>query len=570
MLNDVRLNFSNAVLGTVNDFDGQGTGFTSVQTNSNTTAYDLNGIDLRPSSSVLVLDTLFGSNAGTTNTLKNGLQVAIDSESQPFTIKTRIKGPLTDLDTPSQQAGIFLGLNQDNYIKLVFIRNATGYNIQFFEEHRNPDNTVDSSIVGTQSVAADINTLDLSLKANPFTGKVSAAYRIDSGSLKALPEQLNLGQSSPFFAPSARAGLLAFTANNVLEATQDKVTFENFFVQSNPTKFTWSNANAPAPFGRSEGPSAVVDGKLYVFSGFTPSAVANNFVPVNKSSFRYDPNAGTWTQLRDIPVATSHSGTAVDDQNKFIYIAGGVVANTATTADDDVTASRDVYRYNIADNSWSTIKDLPLPRGAGDLSFIVRDNGDKELHYFGGTSTNREISQNEHWSLKLGSTTAEWTSVAPLPEGRERNHLADAVFDGKIYAIGGQTGHNQSLKTLDFVDAYDPETNRWETVTGIPTPVAGITGTPGRSHIAGGTFVMDDRIIVAGGEYKHGAGGSVNLVTAYDPVLKVWTQLTPMIVNRHSGYAGSFEGAFDGSRIFYTSGSDGGLKDDTYVGKPNV
>lgn len=135
------LDFDAPVPNTVPDGDamGQGTGFTSVQKNSTNTEYNLGqGIDLIPSSSFLQLDILQGSNSGSTNTLKNGLQVAINSQSQPFTIRTRLKGPLNALTTASQQGGIFLGSDQDNYVKLVFIRtNTNQWGLQFLRNIRN-------------------------------------------------------------------------------------------------------------------------------------------------------------------------------------------------------------------------------------------------------------------------------------------------------------------------------------------------------------------------------------------------------------------------------------------------
>lgn len=581
------LSFDEPVSNTLPDGDqpvGQGTGFDSVQQSvprdSSFIEYDKQGIDLVPLSSVLKLKLLGGShfgNANGSNTLKNGLQVPIDSQSQPFTITTRLQGPLGTLNVGGQQAGIFLGSDQDNYVKLVFIRiNATPsspaqWGIQFFEEYMDGATNVRSSVGGgnlaqiplSPSDVADINSLDLFIKGDPFTGRITAAYRINSGTVTPIPlrKELQIPNSTPadkarfsqFFAPqaTARAGILAFTPSGDSATT---VTFNRFDTFSNPTKFTWRQTNTLAPLGRSEGPSAMVDGNLYVFGGFNANSRMNDFIPSERSSYRYNPATDTWSQpLEPIPVATTHAGTATDGKN--IYIAGGVVPNgkQVTLTEDGVDGgSRNVWKYNIANNSWTDMPPLPQPRGAGEMSFL-----DGKLYYFGGTNLDRTNSVGDesptpfpnHWVLDLANLPLSWQELPNLPVAR--NHLADAVINGKIYAIGGQTSHNADLKTLNNVHMYDPIKKTWTAVASMPPTIINNVRY-GRSHAAGATFVMDDRIIVVGGEYDHDR--SINDVTAYDPVRDVWTQLSaPLPVINHSGYAGSF-----GTKIFYTLGSGGG------------
>lgn len=176
--------------------------------------------------------------------------------------------------------------------------------VTIFEEHKELDGTIVRSSVGnvTHQVigldAANISTLDLFLKGNPITGKITAAYRINSNTDTPIPftQELQFNpQSTPpeifskFFAneATARAGILAFTANQT--TSTPKVAFSRFDAYSNPAKFTWRKTSTLAPTGRSEGPSAVVNGKLYVFGGFTPQTT--NFVPSDRTSYEYNPAA---------------------------------------------------------------------------------------------------------------------------------------------------------------------------------------------------------------------------------------------------------------------------------------
>lgn len=101
-----------------------------MQANTGDNAYKLDLINLNTSAGTLVLTATQGDNAAA-NTLKNGLQVAIDAVSRPFTIAARLKGSsTTTLTTAEQQGGIFLGSSQDNYVKLVTTN--LGRNLHFF------------------------------------------------------------------------------------------------------------------------------------------------------------------------------------------------------------------------------------------------------------------------------------------------------------------------------------------------------------------------------------------------------------------------------------------------------
>src|ERR1700693_4927840 len=75
----------------------------------------------------------------------------------------------------------------------------------------------------------------------------------------------------------------------------------------------WKKA-APSPFARVEAPSAVVDGKLYLFGGFVTGLGASNEVDV------YDPASDSWKRLNDMPTRVTHLNPAIDRGS--IWFAG--------------------------------------------------------------------------------------------------------------------------------------------------------------------------------------------------------------------------------------------------------
>lgn len=108
--------------------------------------------------------------------------------------------------------------------------------------------------------------------------------------------------------------------------------------------------------------------------------------------------------------------------------------------------------------------------------------------------------------------------AAPLP--KSRNHLGGVVLGGKIYAVGGQTKNDQTLIAQSSVYVWQEASGTrgtWKEVVSMLR---------GWQHISAAKFVVDGRIIVAGGEYGHNI--HVVDVTAYDPLANSWIKLTPL------------------------------------------
>lgn len=294
------------------------------------------------------------------------------------------------------------------------------------------------------------------------------------------------------------------------------------------TKIRW-NTVAPS-FGRSEAQSVVVDGKLYVFGGY----INTTYTPTRRVDV-YNPINNTWTRIADLPIGLTHSGTAVDGKN--IYLAGGYPAKL--TGGQSFT-TQDVWKYNVETNTWSSMPPLPEARGSGGLEILNR-----QLHFFGGSDIKR-ADKRDHWKLSLNGGT-RWISATSLPS--VRNHMGEAVVDGKLYAIGGQvTQEHTGAQGTAY--RWNPATDTWTTVASLPRA---------RSHIAGATFVMGNQIIVIGGIAA--SGRHVSDVTAYNPEFNSWQALTPLPVNISSGVGGHI-----GNQIFSTTGN--GFQRTTYKGVP--
>ena len=131
--------------------------------------------------------------------------------------------------------------------------------------------------------------------------------------------------------------------------------------------------------------------------------------------------------------------------------------------------------------------------------------------------------------------TAEplWQAYPQLPMARAG--LAGAVYEGRVYAIGGESKDGVS----GLVQRFDPAGQAWQDVKPKPTAVSDIQAA-----------VLGGRIYIPGGRTSSGA--STNALEIYDPRLDTWVQGAPL-PRALSAYAlAAFEG-----KLYLFGGWDG-------------
>ena len=324
------------------------------------------------------------------------------------------------------------------------------------------------------------------------------------------------------------------------------------------TQLTWQSV-APQPYKVAEAQGEVVNNKLYVFGGF--DSTKGCCTPTARAQV-YDATADRWTSLADMPPmngtgngGVTHAGMATDGED--IYFAGGYTSNNA--GDFQIFGTPEAWKYDVSEDSYSRLPNLPETpesgpnnrHSAGQMEYL-----DGKLHFFGGTSADRKSDVTYHFVLDIESGATSWTRAAQLPA--PRNHLGSAVLNGKIYAIGGQVGHDNGLTTHNDVYVYNPSTDAWTTAQNLPKPL---------SHISNSSFTMNGRILVVGGEKDH--LDAERDVYAYSPETDTWTSLTELPVALQSMVSGVLDG-----NIYVAGGSGGrdgdvsGFQAKTYKGVP--
>ena len=170
-------------------------------------------------------------------------------------------------------------------------------------------------------------------------------------------------------------------------------------------------------------------------------------------------------------------------------------------------------------DSWET--KAPMKQARGRLGVAVVDGkiyaiGGDSGYFFGQSPNTYSFMgtfQYECINEQYDPELDEWTFKAPMPT--PRYHFAIAVYQNKIYCFGGLTisGNSSGVET-GTTEVYDPVTDTWETKTSMPTPRMRIDA-----------HVINGKIYVLGG-HTFTNYTTLNLCEVYDPTTDSWTTKT--------------------------------------------
>ena len=295
---------------------------------------------------------------------------------------------------------------------------------------------------------------------------------------------------------------------------------------------------APFPEPDEELYGVTANGKLYVFGGWDGGKARG-------VAYEYDPATDKWTKKTSMPRPAHHAALAA--ANGKIYVMGGFVPpkDTAIPVGGAWEPIDNAWEYDPAADSWKSLPPLPGKRG----SAVAAEVGGK-IYVIGGATT-VEGSKDPFFtffgpSRVLGTNdvydpaTNKWESREPMSV--PRNHAFSGVVNGKIYVIGGRTGHGfiLSATNTDVVEEYNPVNDTWSAPKErMPTARSGgASGTDGRRiYVAGGEVTTKDLV------------GAFKSVEAYDPATNSWITLPSMPMPRHG-----IAGAVIGNRFHLVSG----------------
>jgi peroxiredoxin/N-acetylneuraminic acid mutarotase len=295
---------------------------------------------------------------------------------------------------------------------------------------------------------------------------------------------------------------------------------------------------APFPEPDEELYSVAASGKMYVIGGWGEGKARG-------INYEYDPATDKWTKKKSMPRPAHHAALAA--YNGKIYVFGGFIPpqDTQVPTGGAWQPIDDAWEYDPDADSWKTLAPLPSNRGA---TVAVEVAG--KIYVVGGVTT-VEGAKDPFFTFygpcQVLNTNDVYDPAKNTWESRKpmavpRNHAFAGAVNGKVYVIGGRTGHGfiLSATNTDVVEEYNPVADMWSAPKQrMPTPRSG-----------GGYGTDGRRIYCAGGEVTtNELVGTFRAIEGYDPVTNSWATFPSMPMPRH-GVAG----AVLGNRFHLVSG----------------
>ncbi len=257
----------NADAGHLNDKSGKGTGFTYVMPSTNTAAYVPLNIETSFGDGLLRLNTTNGIMHLANNNQVNAVGVGFAGPNQIAKISTLLVNPPTGTGK-YEQAGLWFGTDENNYIKIVYSSYPTNPVIEVLYERNGVAVKSTTKTVGNLSSSK----LLLELIANPSTGMVIAAFTVNGGARTQVanyavePEMFSFDAAGidPVIGTRSFAGVMTTHRNAAAPITY---AFDYFRIEAVES----GSADLPIQFSRVSHPVAfptsmawAPDGKLYV------------------------------------------------------------------------------------------------------------------------------------------------------------------------------------------------------------------------------------------------------------------------------------------------------------------
>jgi N-acetylneuraminic acid mutarotase len=569
------------------------------------------------------------------NNQENAFQfgVNVNSNTGPFTVRTRMLGPFFNGATPRyfQSQGVYIGTgDQDNYLKFVLGSDGGEGGLEMLYES---NGEIVSNGFYTLPGGLPSSTMDLYLSVDPATGMVQVKYAKDGG------QPINVGAPIALvgellqavkgtYTSALAVGILSTSLNSTpftatwdmisvkvdaqTQADQAVVSFslmnadndqvikqltpgEQIDLYSLPTRnlSVRANVNTPAVGSvlmsltgkqlqtqtESTAPYALFGDNNGDFIPWTPtigtytltatpytdpggSGIAGNPLSLTFTVVDQAPLQGAWQTL--VPASGSptarHEAAYVQAGDKF-YLMGGrgilpvqvyepvgrswtnavttpiemhhfqavaleglvYVVGALTGSYPEEPSIPNVYIYNPAINKWFVGPQVPVSRRRGTAGVAVYNN---KIYVVGG-NTRGHNSGYVSWFDEFDPATNTWKVLPDAPHARD--HFQAVIIGDKLYAAGGRRSSQNTgqtfMLTVPEVDIYDFTTGQWSTSTDpIPTQRAGTT-----------TVALDGSVVVIGGESVQPTAH--NETQAYSTLTNKWVSLANLQQGRHGTQA---------------------------------
>lgn len=405
------------------DVNGVGTGFTYLDRSSKGLGYIASNLVVDAQASRLRLQSTAGLQFQGVNSLDNALGVGFAGANQITEVTATLLNPAQELVTGNyEQAGLWFGTDEDNYVKLDYISKPAGPEVEMLVEISG----IQAFRVGINASGAAGTDLRLKLVGNPRTLEVSGYYVFGSGEYSALgsfnvpPEFFSFDAAGidPIIGTRSFAGIYGShrNADSAVEWDFGEFAVRAGIVETQSSEFAFDRISYPVDF-----PTSMVwgpDNRLYV---------TELFGTIHALSFNAD------LELVEDEVITS----LVDQRGVGLTL--GIAIDPASTADEValwVTHSQDAVLYSVGSGllnsgavhrlsgpAFAVVEDMivGLPRA-------IANHAPNSLHF----------GPDNRLYLAVGGNTGAGAPVAVPTEfgNRPEQPLSAAILVADVFAEG--------------------------------------------------------------------------------------------------------------------------------------
>ncbi|HEX5792143.1 MAG TPA: kelch repeat-containing protein [Rheinheimera sp.] len=268
---------------------------------------------------------------------------------------------------------------------------------------------------------------------------------------------------------------------------------------------------APMPLAVQEIYPAVHNGKIYVAGGLSDALTAEQ-QQMTALVQVYDPASNSWSLGPALPQPRHHAYLVSVAGN--LYVFGGFVAANGGRW----SASSDILQLDESGAVWRKVAQLPKP--LTETVAVVLDN---KVHFASGRSPvgadngqwRDQADVSWHWVFEPQSQQV--TAAPPLAQAF--NSATAVVLAQQLYVMGGR---QVGADNLALLQRFDPASGLWRHLAAMPQASGGLAAA-----------VLDNSILVFGGEYFNNNGGVYAEVWQYQPANDSWQQQGTMPLSRH-------------------------------------
>jgi N-acetylneuraminic acid mutarotase len=194
----------------------------------------------------------------------------------------------------------------------------------------------------------------------------------------------------------------------------------------------------------------------------------------------FDPGRDLWLEAASLADQRAGQTARLLDDGR-VLIAGG------NTAYNEIPANESAVIYNPQTNTWSATEPMILPRVVAQS--VKLPTGD--VLVAGGLKIGIDPPQTINAVEIYDPDTNRWREVPPLSQARYAFFLS-TLPSGEVIAIGGSRDHDCCWNQNSFVkeiELFDPAAEQWTTIGELPQPGA----------FSAGIQIRDGRILITGG-----------------------------------------------------------------------